>query len=470
MVSLFSSQRLPGATVLMAGILSANLASCEASSPPSPVSPANVVAPAPTASAAASSAPPLALGLGEAFVNQGTQTDAENYYKQMAVALGLPVGADGIPTDIDALLTYCGYPAGYSQVLLRTEVFDDSEALSTRYFAPKITDVSKPGTLPSTGWRKVIRVKPRAGSPAAKKNIPSVYVLFNVFIEPDSLKNGVDPFAHNPAKNNQVLIVQQTEGSTKPLVWWYVFNDAGKTQLFLPASFDARAPDLPATTKYFVPAACNQCHGALDRGDGKLTAKVNYVDSDHIFDRVQANDDFSQVRDNPRWGVLRDGGKVSDDGGPSKTTPDFEKAFDRLRRINGEIMAQNRLVDETSFQYRAVENWVNRHKDSRAWLKPIDRPIPSKLTWSAGNQNDQALLPLLNRYCFRCHSSVAYSVFDKFAVWQKVNTPGKRGLISRMETEDKILRMPQDRLVPAEDLAKFKPLLEALKKEPAPPP
>lgn len=447
-------------------LLSVCLGSCGPSRPAG-TGPVATAAPSSTPQA---STPHVPFEVGKAFVDQGTEEGAKKYYQDMAKALDIPTAADGIPDGIDTLLKYCGYTDRTGTVLLSTEFFDDAEMLSARYFAPKITDVSDLSKAPSTGWRKVIRVKPRAGSPAAQKKITAVYVLFNVFITPEALGQGEDPFAR-PALNNQVMIIQDLAGSGKPAIWWMVFSDVtqgGKTVLFLPASFDARDPNLRPIGKYYVPGACDQCHGAIPREDSKMSAKVNYIDTDQLFDRVQSDNDFHQVYKNPKWGVLRDGSKVSDDGGSSASTPEFERAFDRVRRLNTEILAQNKAVDPESFQYRAVENWMNRHKASSTWLKPIDRPVPDNkgsFTWSASNANDQKLLPLLNQYCFRCHSSVAYSVFDKRAVRLKAKLPNDKGILSRLLTEDPRLRMPQDRELTEAQKAEFKPLIEQLIKE-----
>ena len=42
--------------------------------------------------------------------------------------------------------------------------------------------------------------------------------------------------------------------------------------------------------------------------------------------------------------------------------------------------------------------------------------------WNANASPDKELLPLLNQYCFRCHSSVDYHVSQKKAVIQQQGT------------------------------------------------
>ena len=60
-------------------------------------------------------------------------------------------------------------------------------------------------------------------------------------------------------------------------------------------------------------------------------------------------------------------------------------------------------------------------------------PIPP---FPAGADPDENLLPLMNQYCFRCHSSVRFHVFQKQAVIQR-----KPGILARVRSGN----MPQDR-------------------------
>ncbi len=59
--------------------------------------------------------------------------------------------------------------------------------------------------------------------------------------------------------------------------------------------------------------------------------------------------------------------------------------------------------------------------------------------WKADASPDKDLLPLLNQYCFRCHSSVNYHVFDRKAVVGR-----KSSIVGRVGATG-TLRMPQDR-------------------------
>jgi hypothetical protein len=98
-----------------------------------------------------------------------------------------------------------------------------------------------------------------------------------------------------------------------------------------------------------------------------------------------------------------------------------------------------------SFQLRAVNKWLElhetdlRHKDvfARALtpLKPEDEP------WKADNSTDKELLPLMNQYCYRCHSSLRFNIFDRPAV------VSRKRLILKFMTNliNDPKKMPQDR-------------------------
>jgi hypothetical protein len=177
----------------------------------------------------------------------------------------------------------------------------------------------------------------------------------------------------------------------------------------LTASFDANF--LPQRN-YFVPNACAQCHGTA--GTGVTNAKINYLDTDHWYDRVRPPDgDFPQVA---RKDVLVNGGS---------------KALKVIYDLNARIRAQNQAVSPGSFQVRAVEKWLALHadcsgpncvdKDVTPNYRGFKRP-GSELVWTPGNQTDEALIPLLNQSCFRCHSSFRFHVFEKATVAEKKNS------------------------------------------------
>jgi len=71
----------------------------------------------------------------------------------------------------------------------------------------------------------------------------------------------------------------------------------------------------------------------------------------------------------------------------------------------------------------------------------FDRRIGTRVQWTKANPIDAQVLPLLNRYCFRCHSSLRYDVFDKDAVISKKGAMANR---LNLAPTDKFA-MPKDR-------------------------
>ena len=184
---------------------------------------------------------------------------------------------------------------------------------------------------------------------------------------------------------------------------------------------------------YFLPDACAQCHGA-----SAATAKLNYLDSDHWFDRTLAGDDFSDLAASPH-GVVFDGGKDT-------AAPQFAEAFAVLRRLNQDIWAQNAGVGGEDFGFRSVDRWLTVHATSTAFADLIGRALPPPAGQPAARQwqdtpEDRALLGQLNRFCFRCHSSVAYHVFDKEAVFRRRDRMARRVELGPLRPGG----MPQDR-------------------------
>jgi hypothetical protein len=377
-------------------------------------------------------------------VEHGTDTGAEGYYKETFDALGVASDIPGIEKGepgMSVMLGYLGYPDLKPSELEDTpsdelmKRFGD-DLLSSAFFAPKITDVSQKGSDDiNVGWRKVIRLRAKPDSDAAKHGIAAGFLLFNKF---QGKNHSADPFLHrddhsNESKTTQLILARAQKGTgTDPVqrpIHFFVFgpvSEGAKLKLALQASFDAVAPEvgagLPQPIKdYFVPIACGQCHGGLklnqSTGDKEVDfarQKVNFLDTDHWFDRVQDGDDFAFLR-KESFGVLFDGGK-------DETIPKFAAAFDVLRRLNTEIREQNERVEadpsKPSFQLRAITRWLqlhasgdNTHKDvfARA-LPPLTGAGPA---WEATTEPDKQLLPLMNQFCYRCHSSIIYGVFDR---------------------------------------------------------
>jgi hypothetical protein len=308
---------------------------------------------------------------------------------------------------------------------------ESGEILSSRFFAPKITDVSLTSDPPLLGWRKVVRLKSRTTSRARAAGLDAAWVLFNVF------SNSDDPFAAR-SSNNQVMLVRTAAASKPPRpIYWLMYNSVasgdGERTDHLDASFDARDPKL-ASGKYYVPTACAQCHGGLDHPEF-LAARLNYLDTDHWFDRTK--DDFTHLP--AGIGVIVDGGTDVED-------VRFKRAFNVIYQLNQEIRAQNHSVsaaDPGSFQLRAVDTWLAVHKNNNRFIDMFDRNVAPQggQQWSKENQVDRQLLPLLSRYCFRCHSSVEYHVFDKDAVLDRTGR-----MVSRLKLPFNTSRaMPADR-------------------------
>ncbi|MBV8857808.1 MAG: hypothetical protein JOZ02_12815 [Acidobacteria bacterium] len=331
------------------------------------------------------------------------------------------------------------------------------DVLASAFFAPKITDVSKnlndvtdPKQV-NVGWRKLVRLKARAGSSAQLKGVGSGWLLFNKFQGPQDS----DPFRptnaeglpSNESKATQLILIRDESSppKLKRPVYFFVFgplSEKSKLITFLTATFDARDPSIVPDNKYHVPHACADCHGGkiFNPNDDKSYAKLklNYLDTDHWFDRL--DDDFVAVKEMSH-GVLYDGGK-------DETTAKFADAFNVIRQLNTEIRAQNAKVEPSptpvpSFQLRAVDKWLELHQTSAAHRDVFARALsnPAGASWDATKTPDKELLPLLNQYCFRCHSSLRYSIFDRPAVVRLGDSIIT--LLNRPVTDPK--RMPQDR-------------------------
>jgi hypothetical protein len=380
-------------------------------------------------------------------VAEGDAGEAEQYAIHLEEKLGIPKNAN-----LDSVLKFCGYE-GLTGREIEITPSDQlmarfpSDLVASRFFAPKIIDVSEVGGRADTkslGWRKIVRLRAKDGSDARAKGISAMFLLFNVFQNRTDVAN--DPFApciqdtNKCSENNQVMLIVGSPQPDSDSAYWLIFKNAaingGERTDHLPATFDGGDyppppdPDGSAVRKYYLPAACAECHGG-----NAIHAKLNYLDSDHWNDRIQDGDDFSVIRTNSEHGVLFDGKR--DTGATA-----FQAAFAAIKTLNKEISDQNRAAGGTDFQLRAVENWQRLHETNMNFLPPIERAIPAPTTnpnarvWSRQNPNDEALLKLLNQFCFRCHSSVRFNVFDKQVVYDK-----RRGIAGFVNAG----LMPQDR-------------------------
>jgi hypothetical protein len=388
-------------------------------------------------------------------VDPGGPNEAAPYYAQLESDLGAPLGT------FNHVLQYFGYrglrgadlenldpailmdPAAlvaavpsdqFRQTVSALPLAAD-DILSARFFAPRITDVAARPEDVTLGWRKVVRLRARHGSPAHTKGLASIWLLLNIF------SNDIDPFNTRSETNQVILIRADGVTSVKP-AYWMVFsrfdNQAGGGSRidYLNASFDSRHPRIAGGNRYYIPHACADCHGGLSGGQPAYdTGRLNYLDTDAWFDKT--SDDFKTI--DPALGVLFD-------GGPDTHSEQFRKAFGVIYTLNLEIKAQNAVTNgpgRDHFQLRAVNRWLQLHGNNVQFAGPFDRNIgaASDAQWTKTNQIDAQVLPLLNRYCVRCHSSLRYSVFDKPAVIQK-----KAAILSYLQSPPASpWAMPQDR-------------------------
>ena len=374
------------------------------------------------------------------LVNPGVPVEATAYYRRLQVRIGLPLidAADNLTANLDQLIKHFGFtglsakdleelgsfdlmpsdtasfdalaarvsdPAAF-KASLTFDAFRNDNVLVSRFFAPKIVDYSS--TPPFTpGWRKLVRLKALAGSDAFKANLLEAYN----FVRADA---AVDPFDKNTSKNNQVILVPRTfTKGTEDSAFFMVFLE--KPSYTLGLALEGVAFDLPVLNQksYFVPGACAQCHGHDARSgdqspkpaDGVFrAARVNYLDTDQWHDMVRH--DFPQVAASAN-GVVFDGTKVT-------TSPAYKKAFDVIRKLNTGARDQNRTVETGDFKIGAAEFWLSSHVNSDEPIS-FDKRVLSLggAVWNMAVQDEKDLLDTLNRYCFRCHSSIRYNVFDK---------------------------------------------------------
>jgi hypothetical protein len=426
-----------------------------------------------------------------ANVAHGDAKKARLYYRKLAAEIGFSTpgniqlttlddvaaylgykgitGADmqNLPPEIlmnpDRLLASCTTPPGtcanslqHSDALaasLGTTPIQPDDILCSRFFAPKIMNIRDQPATRKNGWRKLVRLRSRPGSAAEAHHIGSGIVLFNFFTNP-----GETPFG--PAAesiNTQAMLVTDTASVPSPgndgpaTLYWLDYSPlstGGALSLALNASFDAN--ELPAssdgTQPYFVPDGCVACHGENSR-----RSMVNYLDTDHWFDRL--DNDFTALKS--RGIALLVDSQTND-----VTAPSYLAAFEIVRRFNEEADAQALTAQPNHDEVLASQKWLQLHAASSAHFPPTARAIGTDAStlWSADNPNEAKTLSYLNQYCFRCHGSVRFSVFNKAGVryrhpliQESIRTGAQVGV-----------QMPPDRPLP-DDVRQF--LLEQLPQE-----
>jgi len=436
----------------------------------------------------------LAIAVIAAGVPHGTPEKAQAYYRSLATVLEIRTSDTILDSTLDDVPAYLGYAGltGADLQRLSPDVLMDpvslgnacardsngaaggcaaaisnptafraalaaaplrsGDILVSRFFAPKITNVNDPPATRGLGWRKLIRLRTRPGSQAAKHAIDGAIILFNFFTLP-----GVKPFgADAESVNTQVILT--TTAPNRDSIYWLDYGKVslgGKLSLQLDASFDARDFD-PNTGQgggqsgiqpYFVPDGCVGCHG----GENEHKALVNYLDTDHWFDRL--DNDFSRVR-------LEGSAVLFDAGTDDSTAPDYLKAFNVIRQFNKEAEQQAAVVQPESFHRAAARKWLQLHENSADHFPPIVRAVLSTPAWTLQLPNDAEELALLNRYCFRCHGTIKFNVFDKAAVSQR--SPQIRDRLQPLPEQlrrDPGFVMPLDRKLPPADLQRILELL-----------
>ncbi len=321
----------------------------------------------------------IALNRAWADVSPGTAESAKEYFRSLPDAIGFSTPEKIFDTTLDDVATYLGYDGltgadmqdlpsdvlmNPDQLLapdalknrdrliaaLRGGKLGPDDILVSRFFAPKIVNIHDAPATRKLGWRKMVRLKARPGSPADAKHIALGIVLFNIFTDP-----GVKPFQKGQELvNTQVILSVET--SHAPLasdedekivtLYWLDYDkisNGNKLALALPASFDANElpPSKDGIQEYFVPDGCVACHGAnLKR------SMLNYLDTDHWFDRL--DNDFQDL-EKSGLAILFDAGTND----PS--SPAYQRAFDVIRRFNKEAdeQAENAQPSTTKCSPRA---------------------------------------------------------------------------------------------------------------------
>jgi hypothetical protein len=405
------------------------------------------------------------------LVETGNEQQADEYYARITKKIGFDIAS----SHLDSLVEYLGYkglhavdletldpqllspqdqqgftalsnsvenPAEFkANTGLTLAAFKSDALLSARFFAPKIVDFNaKPDTAPGhdpykAGWRKLVRLNALPKSDAyIKGNIASAYLLFNFFSanpkdNPFPLKSADGKTLTNESVNNQVILVprnfkKNVEDSIYFLDYQPFSVDRYKVGKALHAAFDTLDPNNGDTKQdYFVPTACSQCHGHdQERGDPNAHGnysfgKVNYLDTDQWYDMM--NFDFPNTK--AQHDVVFDGNDLG------HTSAKYKAAVGTFFKLNNEIVHQNetalRADGSDEFKILAAKKWISLHTKGEGPIDPLRRSI-GKSAWANG---ELPLLQMLDRYCFRCHSSMYYDIFDRAAVLREkgtAQTPG----------------------------------------------
>src|ERR1700722_8442805 len=422
--------------------------------------------------------PPLGLPLiipdtsGKLILNPRFTIDQLNYFAGFSDSKGgglLAVDLDRIAgstlNDPAKLAGAVSNPAQF-QAFFNPKNLIPGELLAASFFAPKICNVGPINGTGSAaepekyGWRKVVLLRPRDGSRAKEKKVTGVWLLFNYFVPKESVSK--PDLTLKGSFNTQAMlqfatvqITPSVDGSctSKDAAYWLDFE--GKTNALtdnLNASFDSGQGDIGSdgNRKYYVPTACAVCHGG-----SRTHASLNVLDTDHWFERVRkvapTGIDFPRMSDNTENGVLLD-------AGPDLTMPQFKTGCDVLRELNGEVLVQN-AMSGAIIQPVSTKHWVDKHAASDSPLKLADRSLGIS-PWGPG---DSELLSYLDRYCYRCHSSIKYNIFDKNSVLHYRSEMISRLQLDWCDPNNYQRVMPQDRHLDPKITQRLIDLLNAVK-------
>lgn len=412
----------------------------------------------------------LSPAVSFADVPTGSEDKAKIYYSRLSGEIGFSTFDVIFQTTLGDVATYLGY-AGLTgadmqnlpskflmspDLMLATNSLNGSNALQnsalfaasqgvipfrsgdilvTRFFAPKIMNIKDPEPVRQWGWRKLVRLKARLGSSAVSHHIAYGVILFNYFTPP-----GVAVGLTNESVNTQVMLVTAPEAVPAPndpgpdsLYWldYDTLSSGGKLSLALNAFFDAN--ELPQSTNgkrpYFVPDGCVACHG-----DNPRRSMVNYLDTDHWFDRL--DNDFQSVKTSGT--ALLVDAETNDTNSPA-----YEIAFDLIRQFNTEADDQVQKSQPKHDETLAAQKWIQLHAASVTHVLPPDRAIGLDPKWASTNADEVQVLSDLNQYCFRCHGTVKFSIFNR----QKIHTLDMQVKIEQRLGTNAALeaKMPPDR-------------------------
>jgi hypothetical protein len=317
------------------------------------------------------------------------------------------------------------------------------DVLVSRFFAPKIMNVKfkEDDDKFRLGWRRLVRLKAQPGSAAQDNHIASAVILFNTFTKPTD-----EPFAQgNFSVNTQVMLLPDP-AFVRPLagqpgdgqmdsVYWLDYQSTtaggpGKLGYALDASFDANELPDAGIKSYFVPHGCVACHGNNDQ-----RSMLNFLDTDHWFDRL--NNDFPKFK-------TSNGALLYDAGTNDPADQKFKDAVEVIRTFNEEAHKHAQQAQPKHDESLAAAKWLDIHKTNYVPVPPIRRTIGAAPQWSGEDANEVAVLETMSQYCYRCHGTVKFSIFNKKSLLEN-----RDKLLQRLDAGAEVgLKMPPDRDLP----------------------